>query len=116
MPDTVEIMYWPFETWTDGHAIHSVVGSFRPNAHGLHDMMGNQLEWCREYYRSPYTRWIDPGDGYRNAPGGTASRIQRGGSWKDPAYDARSSHRASSNPETVGENVGLRAARAIHSD
>jgi formylglycine-generating enzyme required for sulfatase activity len=56
------------------------VGSFPPNAFGLHDMHGNVWEWCQDVWHGNYegaptdgSAWIEGGDQER--------RVLRGGSW-----------------------------------
>ncbi len=105
---------WRYEEWLDdGHGIHAEVGSLRANPFGLHNMLGNVSEWCRDYYRSPYHQKVDPGDGYRKIPGGTASRISRGGGWDKSVQLTRSAYRANTRPDTVNQSIGVRAVRKI---
>jgi len=96
---------------TDGHVVHAPVGLFRPNAFGLHNMIGNVSEWCRDAY-ARYSEAPRSGDGLRvsEAP---RNRVSRGGSFSSTAQLARSSRRVSSPPEYVNANVGMRACKPI---
>ena len=80
------------------------VGSYRPNAFGLHDMHGNVAEWTAGAYRAyPYR----PTDG-REAPGANDERAVRGGSFLDRPARCRSASRYSYPPWQKVHNVGFR--------
>jgi formylglycine-generating enzyme required for sulfatase activity len=106
------------ESWTawekdfdDGNTVHAEVGSYRPNASGLHEVAGNVAEWCRDGYGG-YDLPVRDGDGARDtlvAP----DRVLRGGSYTTLASDARSAIRVSIPPEFGYDYLGLRPARAI---
>jgi formylglycine-generating enzyme required for sulfatase activity len=58
------------------------VGSFAPNAFGLHDMQGNVYEWVEDCWHSDYAG--APSDGSAWIGGGVRQvRILRGGSYGD---------------------------------
>lgn len=78
-----------------------------PNAWGLYDMHGNVSEWCLDYYGDPLKgSLIDP---QPPAPSGCgyATRVIRGGSWRDEDGDCCSSYRTGCF-KLSDSNVGLR--------
>lgn len=94
---------------SDGFAFTSPVGSFKPNAFGLHDVHGNAWEWTADwhddgyYARSPVDDPKGPEDG--------SVRVRRGGSWHTWAFYARSSYRNWNAPDTRYTLVGMRLLR-----
>ena len=87
------------------------VGSYAPNAWGLHDMHGNVHEWCKDAW-----------DGASNLPGGTDPvgtagelRMNRGGSWLSTANICRSAKRLSLLPDARENYLGFRLA-LVHTD
>jgi formylglycine-generating enzyme required for sulfatase activity len=91
------------ESVNDKHRVSAPVGSFKPNAWGLHDMHGNVAEWTRSVYK-PYP-YKDDG---RNAPAGNSKRTVRGGSWYDRPRQATSSFRLRYEVHQKVYNVGFR--------
>ena len=58
----------------------SRAGQKKPNAWGLHDMLGNVAEWCHDVYSETYYQespGVDP-----RGPASGPQRVIRGGSWK----------------------------------
>jgi len=104
---------WVFETWLeDGNVVHAPVGSYRPNAFGLHDMAGNVWEFVRDLY-GPYSLPVSPGDGARQAPA-DAPEVFRGGGFRSNIVHARAGDRYSLYAhEFHGFDIGARAARAL---
>ena len=95
----------------DGHAIHAPVGSYLPNAFGIHDLAGNVAEWCRDGFQ-PYSQPGRPGD----EPDSTdreESRIHRGGGFDTPADAARSAKRGFADPGHRRQGLGLRPVRLV---
>jgi formylglycine-generating enzyme required for sulfatase activity len=97
----------------DGYAMHAPVGSYSANAFGLHDMIGNVWEWCRDWY-GEYVNPVRPGDGELQVTGST--RVDRGGSFSIAAQNSRSANRDSDTPTRAVPPLGLRPSRALSLD
>jgi len=82
------------------------VGSFKPNALGLHDASGNAWEWCTDVLASyPAARQVNP---YQ---AGDEPRILRGGSMGGDARSARVASRFCFGRADHCGNSGFRLAR-----
>ncbi|TDC07336.1 formylglycine-generating enzyme family protein [Streptomyces sp. 8K308] len=80
-----------------GERVHEV-GGRKPNAWGLHDMLGNVWDWCWDQY--------DP-EVYGSY------RVLRGGGWYDERWSCRASVRRRSHPTFHTDDVGFRVARSV---
>ena len=63
------------------------VGSYPPNAFGLHDMLGNVAEWCEDCWNASHAG--APGDGSARLSGNCDRRVLRGGHWASDAEGFR---------------------------
>jgi serine/threonine protein kinase/formylglycine-generating enzyme required for sulfatase activity len=102
---------WQYESWNDGHTVHTAIGSFEPNPFGLHDVLGNVSEWCRDWL-VPSARPLRDGDGMCTTYL-TRNRVYRGGSFASVAALARSAVRIGASPDHSAELLGVRPARAV---
>jgi formylglycine-generating enzyme required for sulfatase activity len=69
----------------DGHVYTAPVGSFKANAFGLHDMLGNVLEWTSDCLNTRQDNAFT--DGRARRTGDCQSQINRGGAWNNsPKY------------------------------
>lgn len=112
--DADSARYWPH--WqhmalqgSDGHAFTAPVGSFAPNAWGLHDMHGNAWEWVSDWHDDDYYKH-SPMDDPQGPPDGGV-KVRRGGSWHTWAFYARASYRNWNAPDTRYTLVGMRLVR-----
>ncbi len=88
------------------------VGSYPPNAAGLHDLLGNVWEWVADCFApDAYTR-ADPQAPRLFAPGCLAP-VVRGGSFRDGPEATRPGRRANAWWWGPYDGVGLRVARAL---
>ncbi len=101
--------------WTDyddGFAGSAPVDALAPNPFGLHGVVGNVAEWCRDRYdRSYYQRSprVDPVCADEDA----RDRVTRGGSFYDTAGQSRASARVNEHPAFRDFNIGARPARPL---
>lgn len=92
-----------FEDWVDlddGHAWHAPVGSFLPNAFGLHDVHGNVFEWCKDV-------WALRAEGVVSVVG-PKNHVLRGGAWNNKASYLEASYRMGGPASTRRASVGVR--------
>jgi formylglycine-generating enzyme len=87
------------------------VGSYPPNAWGLHDMHGNVVEWCRDWYHARLPGGSDPD--LSSVPGtknrtGDYSRSRRGSAWTDDGWASRSAFRQRFEPARRYDHIGFR--------
>lgn len=101
---------WLAHPCDDGFTYTAPAGSFKPNAFGVYDMLGNAAEW------------VEDCDGpYKNAPfDGSAvtaldcdKRVTRGGSWLNGPTWVRSAFRHPQIPRYANYDVGFRIARDL---
>ncbi len=90
------------------------VASFRPNAYGLHDMVGNVREWVSDYYSDDA-----PGETLQVNPTGPdkgKQRVIKGGGW----FSGSGCNRVHVRNALAGSwgdfNVGFRCARDVETN
>lgn len=89
-----------FSNYNDGYVYTAPVGSFEANAFGLHDMTGNVLEWCSDWYASDwYAQAAASEPNPENKDFGSKTyRVLRGGSWINSPDNARVADRDFGTP------------------
>jgi hypothetical protein len=84
------------------------------NTCGLYDMSGNVWEWTQDWYDGTYYD-ISPDTDPAGATSG-ASRILRGGSWRNASVTTRVADRTGYDPPVIDSNNGFRLARTMDTD
>ena len=87
------------------------VGTFSPNAFGLHEVHGNVWEWTQDCWNESYTD--APTDSRAWETGECEQRVLRGGSWGDVPWLLRSADRSMNDPGTRDLKIGFRIARSL---
>jgi formylglycine-generating enzyme required for sulfatase activity len=88
------------------------IGSFPPNAFGLHDMHGNVSEWVEDCWHDEYDDRT-PTDGSAWLQGDCGGHVVRGGSWEDYEGDLRSAARTGGATSDQFYTDGFRIARDL---
>lgn len=91
---------WPAWTTTncnDRFRVAAPVGSFKANAFGLNDMMGNAWEWTNDWYDAEY--YFTSPKKNPQGPRVGSLRIPRGGGWGNASECVRVSDRNGFDPD-----------------
>ena len=83
------------------------VGLKKPNPWGLHDMHGNVLEWCSDWYGKEPSGGVDP-----VGPKGGSLRVGRSGCWGRDPNECLSAYSIPMPPSSRNVALGFRAARS----
>ncbi|MBL8402113.1 SUMF1/EgtB/PvdO family nonheme iron enzyme [Accumulibacter sp.] len=103
---------WEVHNCNDGSAYTAAVGSYKPNAFGLYDMIGNVWEWTEDCWNKNYTG--APSDGAAWTTGEcSVGRVLRGASWYFIPRYARVATRDWFVPSSRNINYGFRLARTL---
>jgi formylglycine-generating enzyme required for sulfatase activity len=102
---------WGIHSCDDGQPRTAPVGAFKPNAFGLHDMLGNVSEWVEDCYHTSYEG--APTDGRAWTTGDCPRRVIRGGNWSHSPAGVRSANRNGDPPSLHNMIVGFRVGRTL---
>lgn len=105
---------WVLTDCTDTHVYTAPVGSFKPNAFGLYDMLGNAYEWTLDCWHDNYGSAPGDGSAWLSDNGGDCkTRVLRGGSWYFIPQFLRSAYRLRDGSDAANYDSGFRVARAL---
>jgi sulfatase modifying factor 1 len=98
--DTTGYSYFDPLPCADAWRNTSPVGSLKPNAFGVHDMIGNVAEWVSGCHAIPVTRVCE-------------KRVAKGGSWGTLAHNLRTADRFPYPPGHRDDSIGIRVAKTL---
>lgn len=106
------------EYYNDNWAIHAPVDSFRPNPFGLHNVIGNVWEWCRDPHYDYDEAMPRAGDGLQEPLEGVelelGARELRGGSYDSTFKKSRSTFRFHQAKQGANMHFGVRPSRLLN--
>ncbi len=102
---------WVAFACNDGYVFTAPVGSFKANAFGLNDMLGNVFQWTADCWSANYKG--APVDGSARTDGNCTEHELRGGSWfSSPGY-VRADYRNHFAANYRASSAGIRLVREI---
>lgn len=103
---------YPYARCRDGHTYTAPVGSFKPNAFDLYDMIGNAREWLHDCFTGSYLGRPPDGRAWEWA-GGCELRGVRGGSWATRPAESRAAARGAEPQGLRQSDLGFRVVREL---
>jgi formylglycine-generating enzyme required for sulfatase activity len=102
---------WSVFGCDDGYVFTAPVGSFKANAFGLNDMLGNVFQWTEDCWNADYAG--APVDGSARTGGDCTQRELRGGSWFSVPWYVRANYRNHFAADYRTSSVGIRLVRDL---
>jgi formylglycine-generating enzyme required for sulfatase activity/predicted Ser/Thr protein kinase len=102
---------WDVFPCSDGYVNTAPVGSFRANAFGLSDLLGNAFEWVEDCWHADYVG--APADGSARLDGDCKEHELRGGSWFSAPKFVNAAYRNRFEADYRSSSVGFRLVREI---
>jgi formylglycine-generating enzyme required for sulfatase activity/predicted Ser/Thr protein kinase len=102
---------WNVFPCTDNFVHTAPVGSFKANAFGLHDLLGNVFEWVQDCWHDDYTD--APADGSARVEAGCSERELRGGSWFSTPRYVNATYRNRFEHGYRSSSIGFRVVREM---
>lgn len=106
---------WINHDCDDGQVFTAPVASYRPNAFGLYDALGNVWEWVADCWSDRYSGFRQDTAARQPPEGETCDRrVVRGGGWDDQPANVRSANRRRVEPDVaLSSDLGFRLARTL---
>jgi formylglycine-generating enzyme required for sulfatase activity len=102
---------WKALPCADGFVQSAPVGSFKENAYGLYDMLGNVFQWTEDCWTDNYQG--APIDGSAQSAGDCTQHELRGGSWFTQPDFVRTAYRNRFEGNYRSTSIGFRVVREI---